>query len=115
MKNTLKNLTILMIGPILLSLTWHAKAQTPLTPVTKVDSLNIAQNTHNLKNQHPIFQKIERADPQHKNPNTLLLTPQRKKQINIRDLLLRPQDRNAIMIRTVQDTLAHPDSTKQEN
>lgn len=113
MKNTFKNLTLLMIGPILLSLVWQAKAQTPLTQFTHVDSLKGVQNTHHAKKKHPIFQKPERSDKTNSEPNNLLLTPKRKQLITIRDLLLRPQDRNAIMIQGVP--LVQSDSTRQEN
>lgn len=116
MNNTLKNLGILMIGPILLSLVWQTNAQ-PLRNTNTADSLSASQQTthpRGVRTAHPIFQTSETADSIHVGFRNLRLTPKDKKHIIIRDLLLRPQDRHAIMVHPVQDTLAQPDSTKQE-
>jgi hypothetical protein len=116
MNRHLKHLGILMIGPVLLSLVYQTNAQ-PSQNTNNTDSLRVAQKTMRPKNMrvhHPIFQTIEVADSIQAGVRNALLTPQDKKHIIIRDLLLRPQDRNAIMVHPVQDTLAQPDSTKQE-
>lgn len=115
MKQTLKNLGVLLIGPIVLALIWDTSAQSESKSQTQTDSFNtktytVLPNGIHVRYANPDSIKKWR-------PNTsrnLLLTPKDKKRYHFRDLLLRPQDRNAIMVHPVQDTLAQPDSTKQE-
>jgi len=113
MKNAHKALCILTVGLISVSLTWQIHAQTSQkNMIIHMDSLRVTQNKQ-PQNFHNTILDSTGFRTQTFNQH-LLFTPQDKNRFNFRDLLLRPQDRRALMVHPVQDTLAQPDSTKQE-
>jgi len=113
MKTLVKTLSIFIAGLFTLSFTGHINAQTTQKNTqTQMDSLRVAQNKHPKSFQHTTLDSTGFRNQTFN--RHLLFTPQDKNRFNFRDLLLRPQDRRVLMVHPVRDTLAQPDSTKQE-
>lgn len=118
MNHTFKVFGIIIINLVLIMLAQHPNAQTTSknTPTVYINSLNTVQQkmlSKGIGGHITVLDSTGFRSTQYK--RNLLFSPQDKNRFNYRDLLLRPQDRNAIMIHPVQEPLAQPDTTKQEN